>query len=186
MDSQSLDSGQVLAALVGDMIVVAFPFVIGWWVGVRARSTVTVGISIGFGVAALFLTLCGLQGLTTGRALGTGDPNMAGLGDVIRGYFASFVGLLLAFAACGAVLAHARRTGRRGWLALLLIATLFPLLATVGLFNYTILVTGHFHGGEPVVFGSELLVFQLAPVGCLAPIIYGAFVSRQPSVRDVG
>ena len=183
MDSQPLDSGQVFAALVGDIIVVVLPIVIGWWAGVRVRSIG--GVRVGLGMAALLLTLCGLQGVTTGRALGTGAPDMAGLGDVLRGYFASFVGLLLAFVASGATLAHARRTGRRGWLALLLIATLFPLLTTVGLFNYTILVTARLHGGEPVVFSSELLVFQLAPVGCVAPIIYGVFVSWRPPVRDV-
>lgn len=182
MSIQPAAPGQYGAAVGCSALVVFVPLVLGWVCG---RARVARALIVALGAVALALTLLGLFSLTRGRTLGVGDPDLAGLPDILRGYLSTFAGLLLAFAACGAVLTQARRAGRRVWLVLALVGALLPLLATIGLFDYLILVVEQFHGGEPVAFSTELLVFQVAPVGCVVPLIYGLVASRAHVERPI-
>jgi len=167
--------GQVLATLVGNLIVIS-PLVLGWAVG--RLQAVRFAVLL-FAPVALAFTLAGAVLVTLGRVAGTGDsgPRSGGVGYIITGYLCSFVGLLGAFGVCGAALTHARRNGRREWVKRLLVASLVPLLATLGLFDLFALVILYFYGGEQAAFTTELLVFWLAPVGCVLPIIYGLIAS---------
>lgn len=182
MSIQPAAPGQVGAAASGSALVVLVPLVLGWACGHTRASRVLVVV---LGAAALGLTLLGLVFLTRGRALGVGDPDLAGLTDILGGYLSAFAGLLLAFAACGAILARTRRTGQNIWLVLVLVGALLPLLLTIGLFDYLILVVEQFHGGEPIAFSTELLVFQVAPVGCIVPLIYGLVTARTHTERPL-
>jgi hypothetical protein len=170
VDTQQLDSSLVVQMLVGDGIVIILPFVVGW---VCARGRAARRVVVVLGVAAQGLTILGLLYLTDSFTLGLGDPGMNGVGAFLVGCLCSFVGLLLAFASCGSALTYARRSGRRGWVLLLLLAALLPLLATVGVVNYLILVALRLYPGKQEVFESVLLAFHLAPVGCVALLIFG-------------
>jgi hypothetical protein len=164
---------QVAGTLLGCVLVVALPLALGLVLARLHSDPLRLGLLCVVGCGSAILTLMGLSDLETGRALGTGDPSMAGLGHVIGGYFLTFVGIVLTFVGLGLALGRERRLGRgRGFLALTL-ATGVPVLATLALFCWDILVVEHFPGATPAGYGSELLAFRVAPIGGLAIAAYG-------------
>jgi hypothetical protein len=162
--------------LAGSSIVI-LPIVFGW---VCARTRAARSIILVLGLAALALTLLGVYFFTTGEALGAADSQMQGLGVVLTGFACTLVGLMSGFAVCGCAVAHAQRSGRQQWYVGLLLTNVLPLLATVGLFDLLFLVVMARDPGDPATTVPVALIFGLAPVGCVAPLIYGMIALHRP------
>jgi hypothetical protein len=165
---------QNIQVLVAMAIVIGLPALAGYFCGRWRHATALAGI---LGVVALLLTASGYYLTELGRQLGTGDPDMAGLGYVIMGYFAAALGVFLGFFACATGLSRTARTGRRGWFALLLFGALLPLLAAVGVFDYLVVVVARFNGGTTQALDVERLAFAIAAVAPLGIVVYGLWVA---------
>ena len=165
--------GQIIQVLVAMAIVVGLPALAGYFAGRWRHATALAGI---LGGVALVLTASGYFLTELGRQLGTGDPDMAGLGDVIMGYFSAALGVILGFFACATGLSRTARTGHWGQFALLLVGALL-LLAAVGVFDFQILIFYRFNGGTEQAFGFERLVFAIAAVAPLAIVVYGLWAA---------
>jgi hypothetical protein len=74
------DTGQSIGVLVAMLTVVGLPALAGSFAGRWRHATALAGI---LGGVALLLTASGYWLTELGRQLGTGDPDMAGLGYVI-------------------------------------------------------------------------------------------------------
>lgn len=168
-----MDSGQVGVVLFWSALVVLIPTALGIGLGLALlppERPQWIGP-----IVWLVLTLVGLHALADGRAVGVNDVGPSGLGEIIGGYFASFTGLLVAFTTCGVQLERAveRVRTERAWqvipYAIIALCAFLFALATVMLFDYTVLVLP---GGSPTIFASELQVFQLAPLGAIVLLIY--------------
>jgi hypothetical protein len=168
------DMGQTIGVLVAMLIVAGLPALAGYFCGRWRHATALAGI---LGVVALLLTASGYYLTELGRQLGTGDPDMAGLGYVIMGFFSTALGVFLGFFACATGLSRTARTGRRGQFALLLVGALLPLLAAVGVFDYLVLVVERFNGGTAQAFDFERLAFAIAAVAPLGIVVYGLWAA---------
>jgi hypothetical protein len=166
------DLGQTIGVLVAMLIVVGLPAFAGYRAGRWRHAT---ALAVVLGTAALLLTTNGYLQTARGRQLGTGDPDMAGLGDVISGFFSSAVGIILGFFACAAGLSRTARTHRWGRFALLLVGALLPLLAAVGVFDYLVLIVEHFHVGSPQAV--ERLAFAIAALAPFGIVAYGLWAA---------
>lgn len=174
---------QVAGTLLGCVLVAALPLALGLILARLHSNLLRLGLLCVAGGGSAILAFVGRSDLETGRALGTGDPSMAGLGDVIGGYFLTFVGVVLTFVGLGLALGRERRFGRgRGFLALALAAGV-PLLATLALFCWDTLVVEHFPNATPVGYGSELLAFVVAPIGGLVLAAYGLGSLASSAIR---
>ena len=167
-------AGQTVGAIVAMLIVAGLPALAGYFSGRWRHATALAGI---LGLVALLLTVSGYWLTERGRQLGTGDPAMAGLGDVIMGFFSAALGIFLGFFACATGLSRTVRTGSRGQLALLLFGALLPLLAAVGAFDYLILIVERFNGGTAQAFDTERLAFAIAAVAPLGIVVYGLWAA---------
>jgi hypothetical protein len=123
---------------------------------------------------ALALAVFGLRSLAEGRGVG----GFGGVGAVLNGYLLSLVGLLIGIAVCADALVRTRRAKQLAWFAALLALGALPLVASLALFDVTILVLEQvFHHGEPSAFQGERLAFQLLPIGLLSLLAYGVRVA---------
>jgi hypothetical protein len=167
-------AGQIIQVLVAMAIVVGLPALAGYFAGRWRHAAALAGI---LGGVALLLTASGYYLTELGRQLGTGDPDMAGLGDVIMGYFSAALGVFLGFFASATGLSRTARAGHWGRFALLLFGALLPLLATVGVFDFQILIYYRYNGGTAQSFDIERLVFAIAAVAPLGIVVYGLWAA---------
>jgi hypothetical protein len=106
-----------------------------------------------------------------------------GIGPGLRGYLLSLMGLPVGIGVCVAELVRALRARQFAWFAALLAIGAVPLMASLAVFDYTTALLEQYTGGEPLAFQSELLAFQLLPIGPVILLAYGArvaFGARQP------